>query len=60
MPSIMSATSFNSNARECNRLVSPKFQERLAEGVVAGIRSYIKATSPTALLNKPQQSRPQG
>jgi N-acetylmuramoyl-L-alanine amidase len=60
MPSILIETSFISNARECKRLVSPKFQERLAEGIVEGIRSYIKATSPTALLKKPQQSRPRG
>jgi N-acetylmuramoyl-L-alanine amidase len=60
MPSILIETAFISNARECKRLVSAKFQERLAEGIVEGIRSYIKATSPTALLKKPQQSRPQG
>ena len=60
MPSILIETSFISNDRECKRLVSPQFQERLAEGIVEGIRSYIKATSPTALLKKPQQSRPRG
>jgi N-acetylmuramoyl-L-alanine amidase len=60
MPSILIETAFISNARECKRLVSSKFQERLAEGIVEGIRSYIKATSPTALLNKPQRSRPRG
>ena len=60
MPSILIETSFISNARECKRLVSPKYQERLAEGIVEGIRSYIKATSPTALMKKPQQSRPRG
>jgi N-acetylmuramoyl-L-alanine amidase len=60
MPSILIETAFISNARECKRLVSPKFQERLAEGIVEGIRSYIKATSPTALFKKPQQSRPRG
>ena len=60
MPSILIETAFISNSRECKRLVSPQFQERLAEGIVAGIRSYIKATSPTALLNQPPQTRPQG
>jgi N-acetylmuramoyl-L-alanine amidase len=60
MPSILIETAFISNPRECKRLVSAKFQERLAEGIVEGIRSYIKATSPTALLKKPQQSRPRG
>jgi N-acetylmuramoyl-L-alanine amidase len=60
MPSILIETSFISNDRECKRLVNPKFQERLAEGIVEGIRSYIKATSPTALLKEPQQARPEG
>ena len=60
MPSILIETSFISNVRECKRLVSPKYQERLVEGIVEGIRSYIKATSPTAFLKKPQQSRPEG
>ena len=60
MPSILIETSFISNSRECKRLVNRKYQDRLAEGVVQGIRNYIKATSPTALLNTAQQSRPQG
>ena len=58
MPSVLIETGFISNARECKRLVSPKFQERLVEGIVRGIRSYIKATSPTAHLNvSPQRSK---
>jgi len=60
MPSILIETAFISNARECKRLVSPQFQERLAEGIVEGIRKYIKATSPTARLKTPQQSQPKG
>ena len=58
MPSILIETGFISNSRECKRLVSTKFQERLAEGIIKGIRNYIKATSPTAHLNiSPQRSR---
>ena len=60
MPSILIETAFISNARECKRLVNPNFQERLAEGIVEGIRQYIKATSPTALYQIPPQSRPRG
>jgi N-acetylmuramoyl-L-alanine amidase len=60
MPSILIETSFISNSRECKRLVNDKYQTRLAEGIVQGIRNYIKATSPTALLNKPQWARPRG
>jgi N-acetylmuramoyl-L-alanine amidase len=60
MPSILIETAFISNARECKRLVNPQFQERLAEGIVEGIRQYIKATSPTALYWTSPQSRPRG
>lgn len=60
MPSILVETAFISNSRECKRLLDSRYQERLAEGVVEGIRSYIKATSPTAFFNTPVESRPQG
>ena len=60
MPSILIETSFISNSRECKRLVNPRYQQRLAEGIVQGIRNYIKATSPTAMLKAPQHSWPQG
>ena len=60
MPSSLIETAFISNARECKRLVNPRYQERVAEGIVEGIRNYIKATSPTALLKAPPQSRPRG
>ena len=60
MPSILIETAFISNPRECKRLVNPKYQERLAEGVVKGIRNYIKATSPTAFQKQPRQIQPRG
>jgi N-acetylmuramoyl-L-alanine amidase len=60
MPSILVETAFISNARECKRLVNPRFQQRLVEGIVEGIRRYIKATSPTALHRTRQQSRSRG
>jgi N-acetylmuramoyl-L-alanine amidase len=51
MPSILIETSFISNPRECNRLVNAKYQERLSEAIVKGIKLYIKETTPTAFLN---------
>ncbi|MGD8666209.1 MAG: N-acetylmuramoyl-L-alanine amidase [Desulfobacterales bacterium] len=60
MPSILIETAFISNPRECKRLVNPKFQDRIAEGIVQGIRKYIKATSPTAFREQPLQSQPRG
>ncbi len=60
MPSILVETSFISNSRECNRLINPKYQERLCEGIIKGIKRYIKETSPTAFRNPRQSSRSGG
>jgi N-acetylmuramoyl-L-alanine amidase len=56
MPSILVETSFISNTRECNRLTNAKYQERLCEGIVKGVKRYIKETSPTAFRNPRQSS----
>ncbi|CAB1072349.1 N-acetylmuramoyl-L-alanine amidase (EC [Olavius algarvensis Delta 1 endosymbiont] len=55
MPAILVETGFISNPRECKRLITPKYQERLCEAIIKGIRTYIRETSPTAFL----KSRPQ-
>jgi len=49
MPSVLIETSFISNARECKRLVTAKYQEQLCVGIVNGIRNYIKETNPLSL-----------
>jgi N-acetylmuramoyl-L-alanine amidase len=54
MPSILVETGFLSNSRECKRLVTAKYQERLCEGIIQGIKTYIRETSPTAFM----KSRP--
>ena len=48
MPSILVETSFISNPRECRRLMNTKYQDRLCEGIIRGIKKYIKETNPTA------------
>jgi len=53
MPAILIETSFISNPRECKRLTDSQYQDRLCEGIVRGIRAYIKATNPTALRINP-------
>jgi len=53
MPAILVETSFISNPRECKRLINPKYQERLCEAIVLGIKQYIKETTPTAYLKPP-------
>jgi len=54
MPAVLIETSFISNPRECKRLTTPKYQDRLCEAIIKGIRTYIRETSPTAFLkNRP-------
>ena len=52
MPSILVETSFISNPRECKRLLNPRYQQRLCEAIIIGIKNYIKEITPTARLNK--------
>jgi N-acetylmuramoyl-L-alanine amidase len=42
MPAILVETGFITNRRESKRLLSRKYQERMAEGIVAGIERYIR------------------
>jgi len=56
MPSILVETSFISNKRECKRLRDPIYQDHLCEGILNGIRRYIRETSPTAFSRKPAGS----
>jgi N-acetylmuramoyl-L-alanine amidase len=51
MPALLVETSFISNPRECKRLISAKYQEELCDGIIRGIRKYIKETSPTAFFH---------
>lgn len=48
MPSILIETSFISNPRECKRLNSAAYQKALCQGIINGIKHYIKETNPTA------------
>jgi N-acetylmuramoyl-L-alanine amidase len=56
MPSILIETAFISNARECKRLIDKNYQRRMCQGIVDGIKRYIKETNPTA-LNPPSTTR---
>ncbi len=60
MPAVLIETSFISNPRECKRLTNPKYQERLSEAIVNGVKSYIKDTHPTAFLKEHPQDGSEG
>ena len=60
MPAILVETSFISNPRECKRLINPKYQERLCEAIVEGIKKYVKEMNPTAYLKIPPDSANNG
>jgi N-acetylmuramoyl-L-alanine amidase len=50
MPSILIETAFISNKRECQRLTNSNYQKHLCDGIVKGVRRYIRDTRPTAFL----------
>ncbi len=57
MPAILIETAFISNSRECKRLTSDTYQDRMCDAIVEGIKLYIKETNPTAFTRvHPQNS----
>ncbi|MCD6586373.1 MAG: N-acetylmuramoyl-L-alanine amidase, partial [Desulfobacteraceae bacterium] len=60
MPAILIETSFISNKTECQRLKDTTYQRTLCDGIVNGIRRYIKETQPTAYSRHPAEEGPQG
>jgi N-acetylmuramoyl-L-alanine amidase len=60
MPAILIETSFISNPRECKRLMDIHYQDRISEGIVKGIRAYIKEINPTALLQRSPKTKVKG
>lgn len=50
MPAILIETSFISNRRECRRLMSKAYQEELCDGIVDGVKKYIREIRPTAFV----------
>ncbi len=53
MPSILIETSFITNKRECRRLINRNYENQLCEGIIAGVKRYIKAIRPTAFISHP-------
>jgi N-acetylmuramoyl-L-alanine amidase len=60
MPAILIETSFISNARECKRLRSAAYQDRLCDAIIKGVSVYIKETNPTAWLQNQKKSGNRG
>jgi len=60
MPAILIETGFISNPRECKRLANSKYQDRLCDAIVHGIKNYIKETNPTAFIKHHPQSKSKG
>jgi N-acetylmuramoyl-L-alanine amidase len=50
MPSILIETSFISNKQECKRLLNANYQDHLCNGIITGIREYMREISPTAFM----------
>jgi N-acetylmuramoyl-L-alanine amidase len=60
MPAILVETSFISNKTECERLANSKYQESICDGIIQGLRQYMKETLPSAYTDAPKSSGPGG
>jgi len=60
MPAILIETSFISNPTDCNRLADPKYQETICDGIISGLRQYIRETQPAAYIDAPNVKGPGG
>jgi N-acetylmuramoyl-L-alanine amidase len=60
MPAILIETSFISNPTDCNRLGDPKYQETICDGIISGLRQYIRETQPAAYIDTPNVKGPGG
>jgi N-acetylmuramoyl-L-alanine amidase len=58
MPSILVETSFISNDRECARLASADYQDRICDAIIGGVGRYIKDINPTAFYEKKDPGTP--
>jgi len=52
MPAILVETGFISNKRECKRLATAAYQEKICDGIVKGVKRYIESTHPSSLARK--------
>ncbi len=50
MPCILIEVGFISNKRECRRLTDPKYQDHLVNGIIKGIKRYMKEISPPVMM----------
>jgi N-acetylmuramoyl-L-alanine amidase len=50
MPSVLIETSFISNSRECKRLKDPHYQNLMCDGIISGIKKYVRQTNPSAFM----------
>ncbi len=60
MPAILVETSFISNSRECKRLTNTHYQDHMSQGIMKGIRAYIRETNPTAYLKMAPKTNTDG
>ncbi len=60
MPAILIETSFISNPTECKRLADSKYQDALCDGIIAGLRQYIRETQPAAFIEGSNEPKPGG
>lgn len=60
MPAVLIEVSFISNPRECKRLSTEAYKNRLCDGILDGIKRYIQETGARAVFYEPEESEQKG
>ncbi|MGM0418113.1 MAG: N-acetylmuramoyl-L-alanine amidase [Thermodesulfobacteriota bacterium] len=60
MPAVLVEMSFISNPRECKRLNSDAYQEEVCNGIMKGIRKYLKENGARAYMNSENSENNKG
>lgn len=60
MPAVLIEASFISNPRECKRLMTDEYQDRLCDGILDGIKKYIRETGARAVFYETDEPEKKG
>ncbi|MDY0133243.1 MAG: N-acetylmuramoyl-L-alanine amidase [Desulforegulaceae bacterium] len=60
MPAVLLEVSFISNPRECKRLSTDEYQDKICDGILNGIKKYIKETDARAVYYEPDDPEQKG
>lgn len=58
MPAVLIEVAYINNDKDRAKLKDPKFQRKVAEAIVAGLRAYVEGEGEAQLVQKAAEIRP--